>query len=71
MGVRSYVGKAKTIPATLHMDGTSPVVIGLQMTTDELRDMHNRKVLVVLYVDDDTGEPMDPRPTHFDGDEHP
>lgn len=52
MGVRSYVGKVQTNPSTLYMDGTSPITVKIQATSEELRAMHNHKVLVVVYVDE-------------------
>lgn len=49
---RAYEGRAKTNPSTLHMDGTSPVTVYIQATTDELREMHNKTVrLDVLPAD--------------------
>lgn len=46
-----YRGRCATHPSTLHMDGTSPVVVHVQATTDELRDLH-RSTVVVLTVDE-------------------
>ena len=41
-------GKAKTSPSTLHMDGTTPVTVHVQATTDELRALHNQTVEIAL-----------------------
>lgn len=40
----TYRGRAQTNPSTLHMDGTSPVVVHVQATTDELRALHDQQV---------------------------
>lgn len=48
-----FVGKAQTHPSTLYMDGTSPVTVKIQATTDELRELHNQQVRIV---------PVDVRP---------
>lgn len=46
--IKVYVGKAQTNPSTLRMDGTSPVVVHVQATGDELRDMHNQQVAITF-----------------------
>jgi len=50
----TFTGKAKTNPSTLHMDGTSPVVVYVQATTDELRALHNQQVEVRAATADPT-----------------
>ena len=52
-----FVGKAQTHPSTLYMDGTSPVTVKIQATTDELRELHNQQVRIV---------PVDVRPISGD-----
>lgn len=48
---RTLEGVASTNPSTLHMDGTSPVMVKVQATTDELRALHRKRVRLVV-VDD-------------------
>jgi hypothetical protein len=43
-----YEGKVKASPSTLFMDGTSPVVVYIRATTDELRAMHNKVVTLII-----------------------
>lgn len=40
-------GPVQTHPSTLYMDGTSPVTVKVQATTEELRDLHRQEVLLV------------------------
>jgi hypothetical protein len=51
-----FTGKARTSPSTLHMDGTSPVVVAVRATTDELRALHNQQVEIRLTGTPDTGD---------------
>lgn len=43
-----YEGRVKTHPSTLYMNGTSPVTVFIQATTDELRAMHNATVVLLV-----------------------
>jgi uncharacterized protein with PIN domain len=46
--VSEFTGRVKTHPSTLHMDGTSPVVVYVRATTDELRELHGKTVCLVV-----------------------
>jgi hypothetical protein len=60
-------GRVTTNPSTLHMDGTSPVVVHVAATTEELRAIHNKWVRLVV-VD---GPNPDHAKHHDRGDEVP
>lgn len=45
----SFDGVVKaTSPSTLHMDGTSPVTVAIQATTDDLRWLKGKRVRLVV-----------------------
>lgn len=52
MKIRRYSGTVQTNPSTLYMDGTSPVVVKIRATSEELRAMHNQKVLIIFYEEE-------------------